>query len=322
MSGPRTARDIMVRDVITVRPDDHVLDAMRVLLAKQITGTPVVDEQRRYLGVFSEKSCLELLDRTAEAAAEAGWTNEATAGDCMARKLIRLSEDTNAVDAMQILLDHRISGAPVVDGERFLGVFSERFAMNVLMAFIYDQIPVASVRPFANREMERVIAPSMPVIDIARHFLDTSYRRLPVVDGDELVGQVSRRDVLRADHHFATALRQASAVNVATHAGDESSTARNLVAGAIGDGSVAQMMDRECRTIGPDTPLLDIAQIFMSTDLRRLPVLQDGSLVGQLSRRDVLKAFVDQIRKARSPERALFYLSAMADDERARARIG
>lgn len=311
----------MVRDVITVGPDDHVLDAMRVLLARQITGTPVVDPQRRYLGVFSESCCLELLDETAEAAAAAGLVNEATAGDCMTTKLIRLQEDTNAVEAMEILLDHRISGAPVVDGDRFLGVFSERFAMNVLMAFVYDQIPVASVRPFANREMERVIAPSMPVIEMARHFLETSYRRLPVVDEGELVGQVSRRDVLTADHHFAAAVRQAAGVIVGTDTSDVSEQARRVVGTQFGDGEVDALMDRDCRTIGPDTPLLDIAQIFMSTDLRRLPIVEEGKLVGQLSRRDVLKAFVDQMRKAPSPERGLLYLSAMADDERARARL-
>ena len=311
----------MVRDVITVGPGDHVLDAMRVLLTRQITGTPVVDADRRYLGVFSESCCLELLDETAEPAAEAGFVQQATAGDCMTKKLIRLKEDTNAVEAMEILLDHRISGAPVVDGDRFLGVFSERFAMNVLMAFVYDQIPVASVRPFANREMERVIPPSMPVMEIARHFLETSYRRLPVVDGEDLVGQVSRRDVLRADHHLAAAVRQAAGTVVGRDGGDISVQARRIVGARFEDESVESLMDRDCRTIGPDTPLLDIAQIFMSTDLRRLPIVQDGALVGQLSRRDVLKAFVDQMRKAPSPERGLFYLSAMADDERARARL-
>lgn len=320
VSGPRRAREIMVRDVITVAPEDHVLDAMRTLLTRRITGMPVIGPDRRYLGVFSEQCCLSLLVGTADAAADLGLTNEATAADVMTRKLIRLSEDTNAVDAMQILLDHRISGAPVVDGDRFLGVFSERFAMNVLMAFIYDQIPVASVRPFANREMERVIAPSMLVIDIARHFLDTSYRRLPVVDEGELVGQVSRRDVIGADHHFAQALGR-SGGPIAADSRTTASQARQLVESHLEGGAVASIMDRECRTIGPETPLLDIAQIFMSTDLRRLPIVDDGTLVGQLSRRDVLKAFVDQIRKAPSPERALLYLSAM-DDEQARARFG
>ena len=44
----------------------------------------------------------------------------------------------------------------------------------------------------------------MSIIDLAQVFIDTSYRRFPVTDDNRLVGQISRRDVLRALEVIAT----------------------------------------------------------------------------------------------------------------------
>ncbi len=322
MSGPRIASDIMVRNVVTVAPEDHVYDAMRTLLARSITGMPVVDEDGRYLGVFSEKCCLSLLQMTAAAAERSGSAEYGTAATCMTRELITLKEDTDAVIAIETLIENRISGAPVVDGEKLLGVFSERFAMNVLMAFVYDQIPGASVRPFANRDMQRVVPPDMGILDVAQRFLDTGYRRLPVLDDGRLVGQVSRRDVVGGKHHLAAVLKQPNESKIAGDSGSTSQLARALLAGSpCESGDVSTAMDRDARTIAPDTSLLDVAHIFMTTDVRRLPVVESGKLQGQLSRRDVLSVFVAQLNQAPSPARALFYLSAVTDEEQARARF-
>jgi CBS domain-containing protein len=43
----------------------------------------------------------------------------------------------------------------------------------------------------------------MSIVDLAQHFVDTGFRRFPVVDGNRLVGQISRRDVLRALEYLA-----------------------------------------------------------------------------------------------------------------------
>ena len=52
--------------------------------------------------------------------------------------------------------------------------------------------------------------------------------------------------------------------------------------------TVANYMDRKARTVSKDDDLLTLAEIFLSTPYRRLPVVQDGKLIGQVSRRDVL----------------------------------
>ena len=81
---------------------------------------------------------------------------------------------------------------------------------------------------------------------------------------------------------------------------------------------VGAFMDREAMTIHPDTQLLSIAQAFLLTNYRRLPVIDDdGQLVGQVSRRDVLRAETESLNAAPVRERSLLYLSALMERDEA-----
>ncbi|WP_447970786.1 CBS domain-containing protein [Nitrospira sp. M1] len=57
-------------------------------------------------------------------------------------------------------------------------------------------------------------------------------------------------------------------------------------------GTVGDYMTREVKTIDADASIVEIAELFTTTPYRRYPVLQENRLVGQLSRRDVMKGFV------------------------------
>lgn len=123
-----------------------------------------------------------------------------TAADVMASKLIKLSPDMELFDAMEVFLRHRISGAPVVDGEgRLVGVLSEKDCMRILVDGMYSSHPGATVGDLMSREVT-TIAHDADVLQAAEIFLSTPIRRLPVIRGGVLVGQLSRRDVLRAIH--------------------------------------------------------------------------------------------------------------------------
>ena len=62
-------------------------------------------------------------------------------------------------------------------------------------------------------------------------------------------------------------------------------------------GSVAEYMTQDPQTISPDSSILDAAEIFIADHRRRLPVVDKGKLVGQISRRDLLRAMDDFSRK-------------------------
>ena len=49
----------------------------------------------------------------------------------------------------------------------------------------------------------KTVDAEMSIIDLAQLFLDTTFRRFPVMEKNRLIGQISRRDVLRALEHLA-----------------------------------------------------------------------------------------------------------------------
>ena len=124
-----------------------------------------------------------------------------TARDIMVpfEKLTTLRPEMDALSALRMLLKRQISGAPVIGDDRdFLGVFSEKTSMQFLLTISYEELPSSQVRAFMNQERERTIGEDVDLLSIMDMFLRTPYRRLPVLSGNKLVGQISRRDALTA----------------------------------------------------------------------------------------------------------------------------
>ena len=120
-----------------------------------------------------------------------------TARDFMVTDLITVAPEADVLEATRLLLKHRISGAPVVDSQgRYLGVFSEKSSMHVLLDAAYGELPTRNVRAFMDSEAQ-TITPETHLLSVAQVFLLTPFRRLPVREDGRLVGLVARRDVLR-----------------------------------------------------------------------------------------------------------------------------
>ncbi|TWT74363.1 CBS domain-containing protein [Allorhodopirellula solitaria] len=122
-----------------------------------------------------------------------------TAREMMVRNLITLDPKMDALEALDVLLRNRISGAPVVNEDGvFMGVFSEKSCMKFVVSLAYDGMPSTDVQSLVDADPP-TISEETDLLSIAQAFLTQSCRRLPVVDQDgRLRGQISRRDVMRA----------------------------------------------------------------------------------------------------------------------------
>lgn len=122
------------------------------------------------------------------------------ARDIMARQLITFRPEMSMMDAIGLMLRKRISGAPVVDNEqRLLGMLSEYDVLRVLASGEYsaeDHEEHDQVGEWMSTDPETV-NPDVDIYRLAHLLLDRGVRRLPVIEGGKVIGQVSRRDVLR-----------------------------------------------------------------------------------------------------------------------------
>lgn len=122
--------------------------------------------------------------------------------DYMVRKLLTIQPNTNVVEAMDMLLQNKISGMPVVDGDgNLVGVLSEADLMHVIIQDSYYDESIGIVGDYMKSPVDTV-DPNMDIYAIAEKFIKEHRRRFPVVSNGKLVGQISRRDVLRAAEDF------------------------------------------------------------------------------------------------------------------------
>lgn len=118
--------------------------------------------------------------------------------DYMAKTLVTFKPDTDVLDAVHVLVNKRIAGAPVVDDEgNLVGMLSELDCMKVALDAGYHGNWGGPVSDFMSDGVKTVDA-EMSIVDLAQVFVTSRFRRFPVMQGTRLVGQISRRDVLRA----------------------------------------------------------------------------------------------------------------------------
>ncbi len=129
--------------------------------------------------------------------------------------------------------------------------------------------PVVTVRPSPNGDPDAVathmtVCPTTVSIDttvahLRQRIIEERVRWLPVVDGSEVIGIVTDRDITFAD--------------------------------ASAETTVASLMSREVLTVSPRTSIQEAARELYESEVEALPVVEEGKLVGVITRSDILKVF-------------------------------
>ena len=104
-------------DVVMIREDRSVLDAVMLLVEHNLGGVMIVDA-RRPVGILTERDILRLTARAA------GELASVSVGSVMTRALITATPDHDLHDAMGLMSTHKIRHLPVLEGERLVGIVS------------------------------------------------------------------------------------------------------------------------------------------------------------------------------------------------------
>jgi len=128
--------------------------------------------------------------------------------EIMTQNVISIRDDLSIKDAVIILRKNKISGVPVLDKSgNVVGVFSESNILDKLPDILEeaDKIPMVDVQELTSPPVCNVMG-KPPIIvnsdedirNVAKIFLEKYIHRVPVVDNGKLVGIVSLGDVLKA----------------------------------------------------------------------------------------------------------------------------
>jgi len=145
------AIDVMVRDVVTVRPDTEVAEAIKLLTEHDVSALPVLDQAGDLVGILSEADLI----RRAEIGTETHrpWWSEAMTGastlaeefakshgkkvgEVMTYGVISVTEETPLAEIAALFERRRIKRVPVVKDGKLVGIVSRSNLIQALASVV------------------------------------------------------------------------------------------------------------------------------------------------------------------------------------------
>jgi CBS domain-containing protein len=123
--------------------------------------------------------------------------------DYMLPNPVKVKVQDNILDAMQVIIDNKISGVCVVDSEaNLVGVLSELDCLRAVLGAIYNNSNIGIVGDHMATDNLVVAHPNEDIVDVAQDMLLKNKRRRPVVEDGKLIGQITCRQLLSAVKKF------------------------------------------------------------------------------------------------------------------------
>ncbi len=123
--------------------------------------------------------------------------------DYMLPNPVKVKPDDSVLDAMQVIIDNKISGVCVVDLDgNLVGILSELDCLRAALGATYNNTGVGLVQDHMTGDNLLVAHPEENILDVAQDMLVKKHRRRPVVENGRLIGQITCRQLLSAVKKF------------------------------------------------------------------------------------------------------------------------
>lgn len=252
-------KDAMQCGVVSVSQDESVYKAIGLMVDKHLSGLPVVDGAN-LVGILSEKDVLSLL-----------YTSElltGTVADYMTKNVVTFSMEDSLEDVGKCFLERGFRRVAITCQDRLVGLLTRsdliRHDKHRLETESWQRQATARDRlPSASDVMTTgllTIREHTSLYEAASILGKKRVTGLPVVDEYmNLVGLLTEKDILKALYDPNTSGRIAT-----------------------------DLMTRDVVSFSPEESIYDICQCLIDNAFRRVCILEEGKLVGIISRADLV----------------------------------
>lgn len=155
----------MKRNPVTIDKDSGINEALRLLQEHRIRHLPVMDGEKM-VGIVTDRDIRRVLPSPATSLEihELNYLlDKLRIGEVMTKKVITVVPETTLEEAAKLLLDHKIGGLPVMDGEELVGIITETDILEVFLEVMGVRAPSSRIelivedKPGALEEACRII---------------------------------------------------------------------------------------------------------------------------------------------------------------------
>jgi CBS-domain-containing membrane protein len=139
-----TAKDIMTKEVVTVKPDTSIEELATLLVKNHISGAPVVDDHGMLYGIVTENDLISrdkrlhiptvvsfldaaiYLESSKKFEQEVKRLTATKVGDICTRKVVTIKKETPLVDIATIMAERKVHLLPVIENNKVVGIVGKR----------------------------------------------------------------------------------------------------------------------------------------------------------------------------------------------------
>ena len=134
-----TSKDIMTRDVITVKTNTPIYEAMELVAKHDISGLPVVEDDMTLLGVLSEKDMINLVHAPEHYEGK-------TVNDFMTQPALYFEQNESLLDVCDFLKKNVFRRVPIIAKGKLVGVISIRDVIEYILR-LNGKVPASADLP-------------------------------------------------------------------------------------------------------------------------------------------------------------------------------
>lgn len=313
--------EVMRHEVATVNPDNPITQVVELLLTRNFTAVPVIDAQRKVVGMVSDNDLLtrggmKLTISLRKAVADPEFVRKLhesledphrKVSEIMTTEVVTTTPDTVLGAAARLMVDKRLKRLPVVDANGTLvGILGRLDILNTIAAVHLPEWrpeavpagPYAAVSDVMSRDVP-TLHESATIEQVFDLLVASSHKRVVVVNDDRHVaGIIADSDLIaKLSREGTPGLLEllVSKMPIGKISNDARKDVQKLPAR-----SAKELMTREVITVRDKMPVASALVLSAEKRVKRMPVVDsEGELAGIVGRTEMMRALLAPV----APER-------------------
>lgn len=274
-------KDVMNDEVFLIQDTEQVARARNIMLKHGVSRVIVTDKEENLLGIVTEKDLTRQLRGNGPA-----WKRRPidtiSIRRVMSNGLITVNADSSLKDAVETMLRNKISSIPVVDDDGLAGIITKTDLMKFYASKFHNRWKVSDLmtRDVVTVNQDHTITHVINVMN------ENNIDGLVVMFDRDIAGIITPANISFAhvdDPETGVSVERIYFVRQGVE-GEDKRKARDISMLTAGD-----IMTKDVLKIGTDADAAEAAQLMCNNYVSHLPVVEDDSLVGIITKTDIIK---------------------------------
>jgi CBS domain-containing protein len=254
-------KDIMTKNPVFLQDSDFMTHARQLMRDRHFRTMPVVDAKKRVVGILTEKELLNIYSTKSNVTVE-GFTSE----------FPFVYPEMDMMEAAKLMIEADMGRVPVLKSGQDMTLAGILSVVDIFRNLKPEKIPQKKLTEIMSTDV-RTCSHKDNIAKVWMNMKETGFSGFPVLKNGELVGMVTRRNIINAG--YARIERE-----------DNQGTKSTM------SPAVEKVMSTPAYSLTCEATLSEAIQAFLKLDVGRISITNEGKLAGIVDRNDIIKAFI------------------------------